>query len=189
MNTEYRNTKAIIIKKTKFKESSAILQCFTENYSLISVIAKGIYKKKNTFLSPCETLSINNIEYFYKPSREVQTMVKAELILYPENIIRDYNTFIIIEKFFNIIKFHKYHTHTSKILYRNLEQSIIRINNSSNPKEELIRFYINYLQNEGLFNKESDYVLKKMVVDVFQKKEIEQIEKLLNLLEERIYNT
>ncbi len=187
MNSEYRNTKAIVIKKTKFKESSAIIQFYTEDFSLVSIIAKGIYRKKNSFFSPCETLSFNNIEYFYKPNREIQTLIKAELLYYPENIIKNYKLFLIVEKIFKVIKFHKFHINTNKEIYKILQDIIMKINNGEDSEKELIRFYINYLTIEGLFDKDGDYEIKKMVVNTFNNSK-NQIDKLISILEERIFN-
>lgn len=53
-------TRALILRKTPFKDSSLILECFTEKAGKISVIAKGIRRENNQDSGMIELL--NNLE-------------------------------------------------------------------------------------------------------------------------------
>jgi len=70
-------TSAIVLKVINFSESSLIVTMMTREHGKIAVIAKGARKPKNKLsglLSPGEILEV---VYYYKNTRNVQTLTEA----------------------------------------------------------------------------------------------------------------
>ncbi len=74
------NTAALVLKNVPFQETSSIVRFFTRSQGKISVIAKGARRLKSAFRGYLEPLNLVELIYYYKPTREIQTLSKIELI-------------------------------------------------------------------------------------------------------------
>jgi len=169
------------MKKSRFRESSALLEIFTPLLGRHSVIAKGMYRKKKNFSSHLEPLSLNNIEFFYKENRQIQTITKADLIYYPENILGDLETFEYAAKSIRILRRQKYPTESVKSLYKTIKSSIIRFNENKDAERIYLDFLRSYLFLEGHLNEM--YVSDENLEDAYDarriKKTIVQFERVI----------
>ena len=73
-------TQALVLKKIPFGESSNIVRLYTEKMGKISVIAKGARRVKSPFRGYLDSLNIVEVIFYYKPTREIQTLSKIEFI-------------------------------------------------------------------------------------------------------------
>ena len=73
-------TEAVILKSYPFGDSSKIAKCYTKDYGKISIIAKGVRKKKLLQCSYLEPFSYINLHLYRNPKRELQIFSKAEFI-------------------------------------------------------------------------------------------------------------
>lgn len=149
MKEGYLKSECIVLKKSRFKESSALLEIFSPLLGKHSVIAQGIFRKKKTFSSHLEPLSINHIEFFYKESRRMQTITKADLVYYPENIIGDLDVFEYAAKSLRILRKQEYPTESIKQLYGTIKSAIIQFNEKENAMLVYLDFLRSYLFLEG----------------------------------------
>ncbi len=73
-------TEALVLKSIPFKETSSIVRLYTKEKGKVSVIAKGARRLKSPFRGYLEPLSYVEVIYYYKPTREIQTLSKIEFI-------------------------------------------------------------------------------------------------------------
>jgi len=73
-------TKALVLKAIPFQETSSIVRLFTRAQGRTALIAKGARRLKSPFRGYLETLTLLDISYYYKPTREIQTLAKADII-------------------------------------------------------------------------------------------------------------
>ncbi len=73
-------TEAILLKSIPFSNSSNIIHFYTKEHGKIAVIAKGSRRMKSPFRGFLEPLTLVEIIYLFKQTREIQTLSKIENI-------------------------------------------------------------------------------------------------------------
>ncbi|HPC36615.1 MAG TPA: DNA repair protein RecO [Candidatus Marinimicrobia bacterium] len=73
-------TRAFVIKTIPFKDTSLIVRLFTESHGKVAVLAKGARTLKNPFRGYLEPLNLLEVQFYYKPTRDIQTLSQAETI-------------------------------------------------------------------------------------------------------------
>lgn len=73
-------TEALILRTIPFQETSSIVKMFTREQGKISVIAKGARRLKSNLRGYLEPLCYVETIYYYKNTREIQTLSKVDLI-------------------------------------------------------------------------------------------------------------
>lgn len=89
-------TKALILKVLPYRESSCILNLFTNEYGLVHGVAKGV-KRKNNATPSLERGFLSELMLYHRPNREMHTIGAISLLnYYPstrtdlyKNVIRD----------------------------------------------------------------------------------------------------
>ena len=79
---EILSLKAFVLRRIRYGESSLITSLFSEERGKLSVIAKGARsaKSKSGMASILEPLNLIEAEVYFKPSREIQIISKADII-------------------------------------------------------------------------------------------------------------
>lgn len=79
---EILSLKAFVLRRIRYGESSLITSLFSEERGKLSVIAKGARsaKAKSGMASILEPLNLIEAEVYFKPSREIQIVSKADII-------------------------------------------------------------------------------------------------------------
>jgi DNA repair protein RecO (recombination protein O) len=73
-------THAFVIKTIPFQDTSLIVRLFTESQGKIAVIAKGARSLKSPFRGMLEPVSLLDVQFYYKPTRDIQTLAKIEIL-------------------------------------------------------------------------------------------------------------
>jgi len=73
-------TEALVLKTIPFQETSSIVKLFTKEQGKISVIAKGARRLKSTLRGYLEPLNYIEAIYYYKITRDIQTLSKVDLL-------------------------------------------------------------------------------------------------------------
>lgn len=73
-------TEALILQSIPFQESSSIVRMFTREQGKIAVIARGARRLKSSLRGFLEPLNYVSAIYYYKSTRDVQTLSKVDLI-------------------------------------------------------------------------------------------------------------
>jgi len=189
MMPEYRETECLVIKKHKYTETSAIIEAFSRDGGKASFLAKGIYRKNGSFESPMESLSVNNIEYFFKPEREMHTLTKSKLSFYPENIVKSVKKYEIAGKVLKILRKSNYIVHTSSEIFDASYLFLNEMNNTDSSSFPYFRFLLKYSKIEGIYGKRMfdgkySYLFENLKNN--DPVENEDTEKLIDFLEKKV---
>ena len=82
---------AICLRSVDYSETSQILTLFTKSMGKISVIAKGIKRKKSNFTGPIEPLSYGEIIYSLAPHNTLGTLIEFQHKWSPVLTCRNYS--------------------------------------------------------------------------------------------------
>ncbi len=93
--TEITKTEAIVLRKTKFSDSSLIVELFTKDYGKISAMLKGARSSKSKMGSKVDLINCVEIVFYKKESKDLQLVSEANLI----------NHFIFIKADLDKLKF------------------------------------------------------------------------------------
>ncbi len=97
------NLTGIIIKKTKYRETSLIADVITPQYGHISLMAKGVRNSKSKSIGLLETLNELDLILYKNPSSEWYIFKNAELIT-PHLYNTDFETGILMQAAAEIYK-------------------------------------------------------------------------------------
>ena len=79
--SEPRKTRAIVLHKIKYRETSLIATLFTESSGRLSVMVKGAYNKKSPVKANLfQPLYLMDAELLISPKREIQWITEARLL-------------------------------------------------------------------------------------------------------------
>lgn len=176
IKTSYIETECIVFKKSKYLESSAILEVFTPIFGCKNFLVKGIFRKNKKFNSPLEQLSVNSIQIFYKENRELNIITKAYLLFYPMGVIKDLNKFNFAVEMIRILRKQKFPTESVEKLYQLLKESLNILDKSPKSDEVYFNFLENYLVIEGYMN---DRIKSENIKKMVLKERIKHYESLL----------
>ncbi len=79
-------TKAIVLKSTKYGETSKIINVYTRKFGRQTMIAKGARMMKSKFGGSLEVMNIIEITFYKKPNRDMHLLSKADLIASSQKI-------------------------------------------------------------------------------------------------------
>jgi len=83
-------TRAIILRRTNYKEADRIISMLSQDYGRISVIARGVKRPKSRMAGGIEPFTISNID-FIEGKGELKTLVSARIDQQFKNIPKDYD--------------------------------------------------------------------------------------------------
>jgi len=83
-------SKAIILRCIDYQNSSKIITAFSQTHGKISLIAKGVKKPKSKLAGVIEVGNILEVTYYYKASRNIQTLSDASIIYQSLNFRKDF---------------------------------------------------------------------------------------------------
>ncbi len=190
VNKYLKTTKCIILSKTKFKETSTILKVFSSSEGMISLIATGVFRKRNRFNSHLEPFSINSIEFYQKPESQLGNLRSADIDFYPEKIFKNTYAIEIAYKILKILNYQKHQTDTIMEIFNIAINSIIELNNLEDADKIYVKFLMNYLMIEGMINLElgNNISLKEQVNNLFKNKSNKENKRnLITDLEKRMF--
>lgn len=84
-------SKAIIIRSIDYQDSSKIVTALSQIHGKISLIAKGVKKPKSRLAGVIEVGNILEVTYYFKASRNIQTLSEASIIYQSLNFRRDFD--------------------------------------------------------------------------------------------------
>tara|TARA_R110002124_G_scaffold274866_2_gene444932 strand:+ start:33737 stop:34471 length:735 start_codon:yes stop_codon:yes gene_type:complete len=85
------STKAILLRCIDYQESSKIITALSQSHGKIALIAKGVKKPKNKLAGVIEVGNILDVNYYYKPSRNIQTLSEASIVYQSLNFRKDFD--------------------------------------------------------------------------------------------------
>ena len=106
--SEIFKTEAIVLRSSRWSESSKIVHLFSKDKGYLKVIAKGAFQEKSVFRGTLETLNFVEIVVSHKETRGLQLITSASLQNSFQNIREDlqktaiaFSVIELIQQFFN----------------------------------------------------------------------------------------
>ncbi|MBI5324220.1 MAG: DNA repair protein RecO [Ignavibacteriae bacterium] len=123
-------TEAIVLKSIKYSDTSKIISLFSSDFGRITLIAKGARQTKSKFGAALEPMSVSNVCFYMKSTKDLYTLSGADNVLIFNNILNSLESIgcgmMILESVIQTLIEHE----TNKNLYVLLKNSLIKINNS-----------------------------------------------------------
>ncbi|MFO8062500.1 MAG: DNA repair protein RecO [bacterium] len=172
MKAGYRNTEAIILKKYRYSETSAIVKMLAEDTGRLDCIANGLYRKHRRFNAPLESLGNCTIRYFYKPNKNLYRLISADQIHYPFSITENYEKYRFSQKMIKVIYRWSVSSDTVPVVYSMTKRSIYEMERTASPQRVYIKFLLNFMIAEGVLDIHSgDNVnMRKLIADIFNER-------------------
>ncbi len=145
---EITKVKGIIISEKPYKESSKLLNIITEEYGVISLIAKGSKRLKNNLRSVSTKLTYAEFQINYKEGK-LSNLICADVINPLNNIKKDllkisYASYVL-DLTSQVLK-----ENNNKNIYNILESSILKIEDGFDPEVITDILELKYLSYLGI---------------------------------------
>jgi DNA repair protein RecO (recombination protein O) len=143
-------TKAIVLSKMNYGETSSIVSLFTEDEGKLSVIAKGARSAKSKYGRIIDPINYLQVVFYKKDSREVQLVSDAEIIDHFPAVKSDLEklkyAYAIIELVKNLMAEHE----LNKKLFKGVVRILFKLNTSKEkPEVAFGRFFMFILKEVG----------------------------------------
>lgn len=146
---EIIKTKAVVLKKNNFSDSSLIVHFYSEKFGRFSGIAKGARNKNSKLGKIIDPLNIVDIVVFNKQVNQVQLITQADLIYFPRQSFNDLEK---LKYLFSALELFEKTTHENEEnppLYNALEKYIRHIDMNPNPDFYFARFFYFFIKEFG----------------------------------------
>ena len=84
-----KNSVGIVLKRFPYSETSLIARCFVKDLGKVSFLVHGAHRKKSPMSAYFQPANCLNMVYYFKESRELQTISKASFNYSWFNITKD----------------------------------------------------------------------------------------------------
>ena len=118
-------SEAIVLNQHKYGNSSLICNLFTSLYGKINIIAKGARTIKNpnsAILQPCHYI---DAVYYFKSTRNIQTLKEASIISPFTNLNKDYDKMIYALTIMDIINKISSHENPCAIIFKLIKKTLL----------------------------------------------------------------
>lgn len=174
-------TRGIVIKYIKYKETSIIVQIFTEDCGLVSFIVNGIRSPKSKrSIGYFQPFSLLELVAYIKPGREIHHLSEYRYFAPVHNIQQDIRKSTIILFLSEILGKLLAHepVEEHKALFGYLASSVITFDAMEKEIENFhLHFLLKILPHVGLGVEDADALLRSMEMEM-----IEQDEKLIEFI-------
>lgn len=146
-------TEGVIIRMMDYLESSRIVTCFTPDQGKISLIAKGARRSKSRIGGSLDLLQHISLVYYYKETREIQTLSQAETIqsfFLMQNDLKKLSYGMAIIELINKLEFAK---EPNQWLFRQTLDTLTGLEKSNLPELLFYQFIWRWLENSGFHSK------------------------------------
>jgi len=145
---EITKTEAIVLRKTKFSDSSLITQFYTKDYGKISALLKGARSSKSKIGSKVDLINHVEVILYNKAERELQLVTQVNLIEHFPQIKEDLDKIkyasAVCELFIKLIPEHEPHDR----LFRGFIRILNKINNTDQNANILFAQFLLFFTKE-----------------------------------------
>jgi len=82
MKEEIKKTEVLVLKVTDYRETSRIINGFSEDFGKITLLAKGARKPKSRISAPFQTLVNSEVVFYKKENRDMYIVKEAGVVEY-----------------------------------------------------------------------------------------------------------
>lgn len=91
----FQKTRAIVLRKIDFSETSQVLHLLTADYGKIAGIAKGAKRRKSGFSGPFDYFAMYEIVFIDKHAGSMDILTASEVMESYRDVIKDYETYTL----------------------------------------------------------------------------------------------
>ncbi len=144
------STNGIVLKTSNYKDTSKIIEVFTESDGVVALIAKGVRKQTKVF-GVFEPLNIIHLSFYKKTTQDLFLLSKAETISSYQQLLSSQTTLIIGLAILELIKYTQVYGNPNKYIYHLSINCIEFLKYKSiNPYLIIIYFIINLTKDLGI---------------------------------------
>jgi DNA repair protein RecO (recombination protein O) len=150
------STKGIVLHKTKYKDTSLIVNIFTEQYGLLAFLVKGAFSKKSkinySYFAPLSLLEL----HFNSRKSDILFLTECSHYKHFQRIPFDILRNSISHFYWEIIQKSLCHSNEDVTLFRFLEKSILELDAEQISTADIhIRFIVEFSKYLGFAPKEN----------------------------------
>ena len=136
-------SKAVIIKSTRFSETSIITRLYTQSHGVLSFHVPGVYSRKSSFKpSYFQPLQIVEIDFYYRQNKNLLKLREIRIVLSSQHLSPSVNktalAMIISEVIYKTVK----EEEKNENLFRFLYESISLLHNSDGALHNFLLFFL-----------------------------------------------
>ena len=135
-------TKAIVLKRIPYSDTSLICRLFTKDKGKITILAKGAWRPKKSMGALLEPISHIHIQYYHKNNRDIQILKDAGFIQHYSTLRNSLNRIILGLAVVEIIDKSTQESNPHPILYRLSWRVLDKLNNENQNHESIFAFFL-----------------------------------------------
>ncbi|MFN3306497.1 MAG: DNA repair protein RecO [Candidatus Kapaibacteriota bacterium] len=144
------STKGIVLKAINYKDTSKIVEVFTESDGVVALIAKGVRKQTKVF-GVLEPLNIIHLSFYKKTTQDLFLLSKAETISSYQQLLNTQITLIVGLAILELVKYTQVHNNPNKYIYNLTINCIETLKSKSiSPYLIMIYFFIQLTKDLGI---------------------------------------
>ncbi len=136
------SSKAIVLNRILYSDSSLIFRVFTEDYGKITILAKGVLRPKNIIGSLIEPSNHLHIQYYNKSNRNIQILKDASFVNQYLSIRSHFTNIIISLAIVEIIDKVTLESNPYPILYKLCWRTLEKLNDNNQNVWLVFVFYL-----------------------------------------------
>ncbi|MBK8983287.1 MAG: DNA repair protein RecO [Ignavibacteria bacterium] len=145
-------TDALVLKSIKYGDSSKIVSLYSKELGKMKVIIKSARNYKSGMSGKFESLNYLTVILYYKKSRDLQNIYKAEFIRSFGNIVKEFSKLRAAYKIIEILNKSLPDLDPNPVLYDIVLNFFTKLNlNEGDSEILLLNFQIEFLKLSGLF--------------------------------------
>ncbi len=148
--SEIIKTRALVLRKIDFGDTSRIAQFYTEKFGRISAIIKGARSSKSKSGALVDTMNLLEIVLYKKENRDIQIVTQIDLIKYYSGIREDHKKYFsasaVIELLSHMLS---ENDHNLKLFEGTVKIFDLIDGTTEDPKIYFIKFFLFFLKEIG----------------------------------------
>lgn len=150
--TDILKTKAVVLKKMDYGDTSKIASFYSENVGKFSAIIKGARSAKSKIGKIIDPLNIVDLVLYEKSSRDLQIITQADLFLHPARILEDLESTKYATGTLELIEKISYEHEPHPLLFKALVRFLELLNNKEQHPDLLFAKYFLFFIREIGYN-------------------------------------
>ena len=135
-------TKAIVLKRIPYSDTSLICRLFTKDKGKVTILAKGAWRSKKTTGILLEPINHIHIQYYNKNNRDIQILKDAEFIQHYSVLRNNLNKIILGLAIVEIIDKSTQDSNPHPVLYRLSWRVLDKLNNENQNYDSIFAFFL-----------------------------------------------
>lgn len=134
------STHALLLRRTRFSETSLIVTWLTLDHGKLKTIAKGALRPKGAFTGVLDLFFELDIAYARSQKSEIHTLREAALLAPHDGLRRDYSSVEMASYFVELVELATELEHPVPELYHLLKRALVHLDTHPPSRKALLHF-------------------------------------------------